>query len=90
MKTTLKHTETYASTVYVNYNLTIDGKEYKVCVDYAEGIQDIEISNNGGETYESLYDKQWSMFEDEDRRELIALIEEDIYSRNWEEAVEVA
>ena len=51
----IKYTETYMNTIYVNFELEYKGESYEICVDYAGGIQDVEIAMEG-EDFESIYE----------------------------------
>ena len=84
----LNYDETFVNTVHINYDLTFEGQKYRVCVDYAGGIQDIEISKEDGD-FESLYDNHWSYFSEEDRRYLVELIEDAVHDQDLYENVQI-
>ena len=73
----IKYIETHVNTLYLNYYLEYKGTQYNVCVDWAGGVQDIEIKNiyEDNDYFESLYDKIDGV-SDEDRKEIIAIVEE--------------
>ena len=85
----LNYDETFVNTVHVNYDLIFEGKKYRVCVDYAGGIQNIEISKEDGD-FESLYDDKWSMFSEEDRVYLLELIEDAVQGQDLYDNVQIA
>jgi hypothetical protein len=85
----LNYDETFVNTLHINYDLEFEGKEYRVCVDYADGIQSIEISKEEGD-FECLYDDKYSMFSEEDRVYLIELIEEAVHDQDLYENIEIA
>lgn len=85
---TLNYDETFANTVHINYDLTFEGQKYRVSVDYAGDIQDIEISKEDGD-FESLYDDKWSMFSEEDRVHLVELIENAVHDQDLYDNVQI-
>ena len=85
----LNYDETFVNTVHINYDLTFEGKEYRVCVEYAGGIQNIEISKEDGD-FESLYDDKWSMFSEEDRVYLVELIEDAVQDQDLYDNIQIA
>ena len=84
----LNYDETYVSTVHVNYDLEYKGTQYKVCVDYCDGIQDIEISTLDGD-YESLYDDKDTSFSEDNRRYLLELIEEEVHDQDLYDNIQI-
>lgn len=85
----LNYDETFVNTVHVNYDLIFEGKEYRVCVDYAEGIQDIQICDEDGD-FESLYDDKWSIFSEEDRVYLVELIEDAVHDQDLYDNIQIS
>ena len=84
----LNYDETYVSTVHINYDLVFKGQEYRVCVDYSGGIQDIEISKEDGD-FESLYDDKDTSFKEEDRVYLLELIEDAVHDQDLYENIQI-
>ena len=84
----LNYDETYVNTVHINYDLEYNGVQYKVCVDYSDGIQDIEISTLDGD-FESLYDDKDTSFKEESRRYLLELIEDAVYDQDLYDNVQI-
>ena len=84
----LNYDETFVSTVHINYDLEYNGVQYKVCVDYCDGIQDIEISTLD-EDFESLYDDKDTSFKEEDRRYLLELIEDAVGDQDLYDNVQI-
>ena len=84
----LNYDETFVNTVHINYDLEYNGVQYKVCVDYAGGIQDIEISTLDGD-FESLYDDKDTSFKEESRRYLLELIEDAVHDQDLYENVQI-
>lgn len=84
----LNYDETFVNMVHINYDLVFEGQKYRVCVDYAGGIQDIEISKEDGD-FESLYDDKWSMFSEEDRVHLVELIEDAVHDQDLYDNVQI-
>ena len=85
----LNYDETFVSTVHINYDLEFNGVQYKVCVDYCDGIQDIEISTHMNGDYESLYDDKDTSFKEEDRRHLVELIEDAVHDQDLYENIQI-
>ena len=84
----LNYDETFANTVHINYDLTFEGQKYRVSVDYAGGIQDIEISKEDGD-FESLYDDKDTSFSEEDRQHLLELIEDAVNDQDLYDNVQI-
>ena len=84
----LNYDETFVSTVHINYDLEYNGVQYKVCVDYCDGIQDIEISTLDGD-FESLYDDKDTSFKEESRRYLLELIEDAVDDQDLYDNVQI-
>ena len=84
----LNYDETFVNTAYVNYDLIFEGQKYRVCVDYAGGIQDIEISKEDGD-FESLYDDKDSSFSEDNRRYLLELIEDAVHDQDLYDNIQI-
>lgn len=87
--TELNYDETFVNTIHINYDLEYKEVQYKVCVDYAGGIQDIEISTLDG-YFESLYDDKDTSFEEEDRVYLVELIEDAVHDQDLYDNIQIA
>lgn len=84
----IQYRETFINTVHINFIVEFNGNKHNVCVDYASGIQSIDIEVD--DEYECLYDDIDSSFDESDRVALIDLIEEAVMYQDLEENLEFA
>ena len=85
----LNYDETFVNTVHINYDLIFNGDKYRVCVEYAGGIQNIEISKED-EDFESLYDDKRSTFSEKARVYLLDLIEDAVRDQDLYDNIQIA
>ncbi len=64
----ITYKETFVNTIYLNFEADYNSKKYQVCVDFAEGIHDIEVRPiESDDDFQSIYDRDFSYLNETDR-----------------------
>ena len=90
MEIKVKYKETYINTFYINFEAQYKETKYNVCVDFAEGIQDIEIKPiNGVNDYQSLFDDDNIYIQiNKDKKQFIKAIEMAVDKQNIKQNIQ--